>query len=363
MHPDFLIIGAGALGLSTALELLGLGARVLVLDQGKAGSESTWAGAGILSPLLPWDYGPAVNRLATYSAGLFPAWCESLRADSGVDPEYRSCGMAVLPPVDSARALAWCLDNDLPCDLREAASDRVGCVDTPYLWLPNVAQVRNPRLIAALRGAFLARGGELMEESRIIDLVFRDHRVTGARTERESYSCAACVVAAGAYSALIPGLESIASRVYPVRGQMLLYKFSSDPLGRIVYRDGHYLVPRTDGHLLVGSTQENAGFDKSVTGGARQELRSFAATILPALSAMDPIRHWSGLRPGSPDNIPLICRHPIYQNLFINTGHFRYGVTLAPGSAKALMSMLTPSPSPIALDAYAFPQGLVQKMQ
>lgn len=357
MHPDFLIIGAGALGLSTALELLAQGARVRVLDRGRAGGESTWAGAGILSPLLPWDYGPAVNWLAAYSADLFPEWCKSLQAVSGVDPEFRRCGMVVLPPVDADRARAWCTANGWPCDWREGADGRLAGIDAPYLWLPQVAQVRNPRLIGALRGAFLARGGELDEETEVDGLEFHHGRLTAVGTRRGRYACAACIVAAGAYSGRIPGLEDLAGRVFPVRGQMLLYKFPADPLGCIVYRDGHYLVPRADGHLLVGSTQEHAGFDKSVTHAAWLELKSFAEAILPGLSAMRPTRQWSGLRPGSPENVPLICRHPGYENLFLNTGHFRYGVTMAPGSARILLSLLTGTSSPLPLDAYAYPQG------
>jgi glycine oxidase len=148
------------------------------------------------------------------------------------------------------------------------------------------------------------------------------------------------VVATGAWSGL--GLDALAAmpQIRPIRGQMLLFKLEPGDLGTILYRNGLYLIPRRDGHVLVGSTLEDVGFDKSTDAATRQRLHSDAAELLPALKDAQPVQHWAGLRPGSPANIPIIDRHPDFRNVFVNTGHYRYGVTMAPASAELLVDLM-----------------------
>jgi glycine oxidase len=117
-------------------------------------------------------------------------------------------------------------------------------------------------------------------------------------------------------------------------------------------QSGLYLIPRRDGHLLVGSTVEDVGFDKSTTDEARETLLQRAVTMLPALRGMPLVKHWAGLRPGSPDNIPTIGRHFHLENLYINSGHFRYGVTMAPASVEVLMNDINGLPQPLDVSAY-----------
>jgi glycine oxidase len=121
---------------------------------------------------------------------------------------------------------------------------------------------------------------------------------------------------------------------------MLLFKLQPGALDTILFSNGLYLIPRRDGHLLVGSTLEDSGFDKSTDAGTRQHLHAEAVRLLPALAEMQPIQHWAGLRPGAPDNIPVIDRHPNFDNVFVNAGHFRYGVTMAPASAELLVDLM-----------------------
>jgi glycine oxidase len=121
---------------------------------------------------------------------------------------------------------------------------------------------------------------------------------------------------------------------------MLLFKLSPGLLDTIFYRNGLYLIPRRDGHVLVGSTLEDVGFDKSTDEATLHRLHTEAAELLPTLRDVQPIRHWAGLRPGSPDNIPVIDRHPDFDNVYVNAGHYRYGVTLAPASAELLADLI-----------------------
>jgi glycine oxidase len=224
----------------------------------------------------------------------------------------------------------------------------------PALWLPDVAQVRNPRLAQVLRACDPGGGRAHRGSGRS----HRPGRTAGSRivsveTTQGAFAAAGVVVAAGAWSGVVPGMPGLASRVFPVRGQMLLFKLAPDTLRQIVLHNGAYLIPRRDGHILAGSTLEWSGFDKSTTSAARGDLLAFAANILPALNEQALVHHWSGLRPGSPDNIPVIGRVPGFDNLYANSGHFRYGVTMAPGSAMVLADLIEGAKPAIAPEPYA----------
>ncbi len=340
MFPDYLIIGAGAVGLASALELTRRGARVTLLERGRSGAESTWAGGGILSPLLPWQYGDAVNALSEYSRTLFPDWCARQQELAGLDAEYLASGMLVLPPFDPAQAADWCGRHGWRCELRPRADFLPAGSGADALWLPDVAQVRNPRLVKVLRGAAIAAGVHIEEAAEVVAMASEGRHIRRVSTTRGDFSAAGVIVTAGAWSGTLPGLEALSPRVFPVRGQMLLFKLAPEALRNIVLRDGAYLIPRRDGRILAGSTLEWAGFNKSTTVAAREKLLAFAADILPDLNEQTLEMHWSGLRPGSPDNVPAIAACPGYDNLYINSGHFRYGVTMAPGSAMLLADLI-----------------------
>ena len=224
------------------------------------------------------------------------------------------------------------------------------------MWLTVIAQVSNPRLLQFLGGAALAAGVNIVEAAEVVGMHSTQGRVSGVSTSQGDFSAGNIVVSAGAWTGAMPGLASLASRVFPVRGQMLLFKLPQEVLPSIVLKNGAYLIPRKDGHVLAGSTLEWSGFDKTTTEAARHELLAFAAGILPSLSELVLARHWSGLRPGSPDNIPVIGAHPDYANLYINSGHFRYGVTMSPGSAKLLADLIEGKSPAIPAEPYLVPR-------
>lgn len=262
--------------------------------------------------------------------------------------------MLVLAPVEASVAIGWCRKQDWRCMETTSRAWLQANTDVHALWLPDVAQVRNPRLINALRGAVKAMGVNLVEDVDVASLESQNGRVTALITSRGLFTSDMYVVCAGAWSGSIPGLVPFVERIHPVRGQMLLYRLPVGRLASIIYDNGRYLVPRSDGHLLVGSTLEYVGFERSLTDSARAELSAFATRLLPELQDVQPLRQWSGLRPGSPGNRPLIDRHPRLENLFINSGHFRYGVTLAPASAKMLACLVYGEAPPISAGAYGF---------
>jgi glycine oxidase len=282
---------------------------------------------------LPWDYAESVSGLALRSMAAYADWIGDIEARSGKSVEYWRCGMHVLDAPDPDAALAWCAAYGLA-----AYSRHTNAGDS--LWLPDIAQARNPRLVAALRGAVLQLGGSIHEHCPATGVLTQGGRVTAVQTPTEALPADTVVLATGAWSGL--GLAGLAAtpHIRPIRGQMLLFKLQPGVLDTILYCNGLYLIPRRDGHVLVGSTLEDAGFDKATDAATLRRLHLEAAELLPALAAVQPVQHWAGLRPGSPGNIPVIDRHPDFDNVFVNAGHYRYGVTMAPASAELLVDLM-----------------------
>ncbi|MDE3022528.1 MAG: glycine oxidase ThiO [Pseudomonadota bacterium] len=356
MTADVIIVGAGLIGLATAYELSMNGYKVLVIDRGQVGQESSWAGGGILSPLMPWAYSEAVNTLARYSCSIYPEWVDGLMAEGGVDPELICSGLLHLPPYDLDQALEWLHQYSVHSEIVNAkeVEAEIGS-DEEALWLQEISQIRNPRLTQSLRTVLEKHGVKILEGVEVNGLIARNQAIATLETSHGEFAAAAYVVTGGAWSRSILGAYALNLSIRPVRGQMLLFKGSPGRLKRILYCNGTYIIPRQDGHILTGSTLEEVGFDKRTTCEARQELHARAAKILPWLEHAEFVQQWSGLRPGSPESVPVIDRHPYLNNLYVNTGHFRYGVTMAPGSAKLILSRLLDQEFAINVLPYSWP--------
>lgn len=356
MKTECLIIGAGAVGLVAAVELRCRGFGITLLERGEPGQEASWAGGGILFPLLPWDYPEPVTALAMAGVAGYPALAEALLADTGIDPELRRSGMLVLPPFDPAAAASWCGAHSLAlesCRGRQFVSELGKNEDA--LWLPGVFQARNPRLLQALRRWLEIKGVTIVSSAPVERLDVKANRVEAVATPRGKFSADRVIITAGAWSRELLGEHALKLDIRPVRGQMLLFKGAPGRLGPVLMKNGTYLVPRADGHILVGSTLEETGFDKSTTAEARDKLYAEAVKLLPFLQSTPLLKHWAGLRPGSPGNIPTIGRHPAIDNLYVNSGHFRYGVTMAPASARILADLVEGRAPAIDAAPYRWP--------
>lgn len=357
---DILIIGGGIIGLMSARELLLQGARVRLLERQKTGQESSWAGGGILSPLYPWRVHEAINRLFLWSHQHYPELASALHHHTGIDPEWVRSGLLVADAQsgrervgewvrDHALTHAW-LDRDQARELEPA----VDWQDWHPLHLPEIAQVRNPRLLAAVRADVLRLGGEIIEQAAVTRIRVEEDRISGVETRERRYDADVYVLAAGAWSGelafnSIP--EAVDIGVQPVKGQMLIFKTEPGMLHHIILCDGKYLIPRQDGRVLVGSTLEYTGFEKVTTETALEELLAFARSWLPGIP-LNVEKHWAGLRPGSSQGVPYISRHPALRNLYLNTGHFRNGFVMAPASARLLSDLIHNRPGFTDAEAY-----------
>lgn len=316
---DVLVIGAGVIGLSTALELLRAGLRVTVLERGAVGpGGASWAGGGILAPLEP-NIDAGLRPLLRDSLAGYAAWCAELQADSGTDPEYLVSGLRVVAPGDAQAWSVFAADCGLEIQSGQAPD---------LLRLPGIAQVRSPRLLRALAQAVRHRGG-VIEEGVDVHGLLGQARVDGVMTGAGARHAQSIVLAAGAWS----GKLSAQARVRPVRGEMLLLESVEGELQEIVLRDGHYLIPRRGGGVVAGSTIEDIGFEHATSAVGRTRILDAVLQMMPALASRPVIAHWSGLRPGA-EPVPQIGAVEGRPGLFLNCGHYRLGITLAPGSAR-----------------------------
>ncbi len=348
MNNDILIIGAGIMGLMTALECRRAGATVTLLDKSVVGREASWAGGGILSPLYPWKEDQSIDKLRHWSALYYPSLAAELLDVTGIDVELNRCGLLIADVDDQQLAQSRLSEQNIPftwVDNHDLTVSHPGLTLTSHqsLWLPTIEQIRNPRLLPALKKLLVALDVNILEHHQVTQLNLTEcrSRIDSVATQQHNFSAAQIILTAGAWSQrLWPNInQSGELNIFPVKGQMLLLQAPIASIPSIILVDNQYIVPRKDGHLLVGSTVEHAEFNKDITITAKRQLKAFFDNLFPTLSELPVIGHWSGIRPGS-NGTPVIAKHPDIENLYINSGHFRNGLNLAPASARLVVDLM-----------------------
>ena len=345
---QFAIVGGGIIGLLTAKYLAETGESVTLIEKSAFGSESSWAGGGIISPLYPWRYPDCITALANQAQYLYPSLCDELFSVTGIDPEFQQCGLAMGDIADQSQAIAWAKANGKAYSLEKGSIDTCTIDMSEWLCFPEIAQVRTPKLLVSLI-AFLKRQSNVSLVSNCqVQTIAKGDAECQLQTARGLVKAKQVILATGAWtSALFPS-----ANIGPVKGQMIMFGPLKHKLTRIVLVGGRYLIPRKDGRIIVGSTLEHCGYCNLPELEQAQQLEHWAQTIMPSLMGKPRTKHWSGLRPFR-EKAPLIDFVDEEKRILVNAGHFRNGVVLAPASAHLAFQMLTGQVTELPLLPYA----------
>ncbi len=380
--PDLLIIGGGAVGLSTAFCALQKGLSVKILDKERAGSRASWSGAGMLNlhPFPnPTPEKPDYHDLIAKGIELHKAWNAQLLEETEINTGFLRCGALDLVTSERIieegadkfeRMLRACRERNIPAtvltplEARELEPEINPDTFEYAIHLPQDGQVRSPRFCRALALACRQRGASIEEGVEVKELWIENGHASGALTiSGERISAGKTLVCAGAWASQFqPLLDQIprVAKITPVKGQITCYDVPKRLCSRILTAGHHYIVPRPDGVLLVGSTSERVGFDTVVTDEGQHTLKNFAEALLPALKQQRPVQGWADVRPGLIGSHPILGAVPGIENLFIAAGHYRNGICLAPVSGEIMACYVAGVTGPMKAERWA-PKGNVEE--
>ncbi len=345
---DVIVVGGGIIGCAAAYDLAKAGASVTLLEAGEVAGQASGAAAGMLIP-PPWAApGGAFRDLCRASLDLYPGLVDEVQAGTGIDVEYLAAGLLVVAQSEAAaRALRqvsqW--SGGLLVDLEWVESGPLRRLE-PALsptfvgagYAPEQHHVNSGRLTLALARAAVARGARLRPGTAVRRLLTRGDRVVAVRTGDGDIPAGHVVLAAGPWTRTLARALGVDLPVLPMRGQMLAYRASK--VRHIIWGDDGYLVPKGGGFLFAGATVEDVGFRPRTTVRGLAGLRRMARTLVPALRRAEVASAWAGLRPGSPDGLPLLGPLPGWRNVSVAGGHFRNGVLLAPISGRLIAQLV-----------------------
>ncbi len=346
--PTVAVIGGGVIGLACAWRLAREGCAVDVYERDTAGRAASWVSGGMLAPVAEYGFeDDAFFEFATRSHARYPSFLVDLELDSGVRVPMNTRGTLMVgvdrDDAESIRrlyrfreardlAVSWLTGSEAR-EEEPLLSPRVSAA----MWIPDDYEVDNRALVAALAAALRRRGGTLHEHAGIEGLDVRNARAAGVVVRGEVRPADVVLLAAGAWSGTIEGLPAAAvPPVRPVKGQVVSLRATTDcPLERVIRTPDCYLVPKADGRLIVGATQEEMGFDLEPTAGGVLRLLEHAWEAVPAIFDLPIERLEVGLRPASRDHLPIVGQSSM-PGLVVATGHYRHGILLTPATADAV---------------------------
>lgn len=381
---ECLIVGGGVIGLSLAWQLARRGRKVRVLDRQQVGREASWAGAGILPPASREALAHPLDQLRGMSFELHREWAEVLRVETGIDTGYRRCGGVYLARLagETAALSAWAaslreegvvverlgveeretgrqIDNtssfspSLIQHEREIVIQPSSGLPIRAAWLlPDECQLRNPHYLQALARVCELQGVIISPHTEVQDFALSGGRISAVITNEGVIDADQICVTSGAWTGQLLQKLGMTVGVVPVRGQIVLFRCERPPVQCVINEGPRYIVPREDGHLLVGSTEEEAGFDKRTTEVAIAELIDFARSLLPVLNSAEVKQTWAGLRPASFDGFPYLGPIPGLANAFVASGHYRSGLYLSPGTATVMAELMCGAPTSLDLSVF-----------
>ena len=343
---DITVIGGGVIGLSIAWALAAERVSVTLLDSAAKG-QASFAAAGMLAPLAEAAQQGEFVSLGIESLGLWPSFVDQLRAEVNSPLCISGPGMLRIARTDAEdaalrAAITWQSKYDLPLRLLESAELR--SLEPPLS--PNIrSAILSPRercvdprlLLIALREACLDRGVIIRSQTSVTDFETSGERITALKTTGGAISSGAYVLASGAWSRALAQSLGVNIPVHPLRGQMLsLGPLQPLPIHHTVYTHNGYLVPRCDGRIIAGTTEEQVDFDSQTTDSGIDTIHAMATSLIPDLKQVPRQSAWAGLRPVSADGMPIIGRLPNWENIYAATGHGRNGILLTPLTSRLL---------------------------
>jgi glycine oxidase len=363
---DVIIIGGGIIGVSIAFELAADNLRVIVLDRQEPGREASWAAAGMLSPAPDSPRDLPLAPFACQSLQLYPNFIAAIEEACGKPTGYSRDGALEVflsasaenerdARLQQVRQLGIAAEPISANDAREM-DGAIGPAPRSALWLPDEGTVEPRLLMDALLAAARNRGVEILAGNEVSGFVRGGERCSGVIAAGEKLAAGHVVLAAGCLSGQFAGdpIARAFAPTRPVRGQMMAMrpKVGDATLRRVVRSEQGYLVPRKDGRIVAGSTNEEAGFEKHVTPAGLSKILGATLEMCPALGAAEVIETWAGLRPGTPDDLPILGPTDT-RGLWIATGHYRNGILLAPATAKLFGEFITGKKSSFDADRFS----------
>lgn len=353
---EVVVIGGGLIGCAIAFELAGRGHQATVVERGLPAQAASWAGAGMLSPVGESGAHESFLTLARASLAAYPAFLETLTESTGLGIEFNAPGkievafseaeaaqLRRLHAAPGAQPLSPAQTLQLEPALNSTINAAVRTAED--------ALVDNRALGEALWQAAQRRGVAFQLGQPALSLRIDRARVTGVQLGSGAVNAEKVVIAAGAWSGLLAGLPH-ALPVTPVRGQMIALRHLPQLFHSILQSQRCYLIPRANGRVLVGATVERVGFDARTTASGLQSLLSAALELVPALAGAEVSEHWTGFRPGTPDDLPILGHDPAIQGLFYATGHYRNGILLTPITGILMADLLEGREPFVALEAF-----------
>ena len=364
MPEQTLIVGGGVIGCAIAYNLASRGARVTLLERASVAAEASSAAAGLLAPIAEASQDDAFLQLAIAGLRAFQEEAVALESAGGIAIEYAQSGIVrTAETAEQAEALrariAWAQAQGLPVRWYDAPAihgivPALGARVLGGLYSPEEGQVNPGRLTLALAQAATRRGAAIHEGTEVDALVRSGDVVTGVRLRSgETLSAERTVLAGGAWTRLL-GRGAVDLPVAPVHGQYVLLRALPQPFSQALYGEHIYLVPRPDGTIYAGATEEpQRGFEKRVTVGSVRGLLDATAALTPALAEAELLRAGSGLRPGSPDHLPVLGYAPGVSGLVVASGHFRNGILLSLITGRLIAELLLNERTSIDLAPFA----------
>ena len=354
MKYDYIVIGGGVVGMTTAREISNRGASVAILDHQLFGNEASRVAGGILSPMRPWNENRDSTVLSEQAKILYPDFVLSLKNETGIDSEYLKSGLIVTNKEHVEDTKNWAYKNKI--QFSEKVNIDYSKINIPEysILLPEIFQVRPPLLLKALYKSLKNFDVNIFENSKISHIEINDNKFEYiALGSNKKLFADHLIFTVGSWSNLLLNYINKDADIKPIRGQIICIRSNNLITDKIILDGGYYYIPRQDGNVLLGSTMEDVGFNNKTTDIARNRLLDWGCSIIPELAKSEFIGHWSGLRPATNDGKPIIGIVPSFENIYINAGHFRKGILQAPSSAKLLIDHLFDKPSFMDINSFS----------